>query len=272
MTPGEIERTCEKIKHHLAAAQRHKKAGDHDRMRAEAETAAALFEPVLKAGDPLRRFESLRAAFLSLGYSEEECQALLPSPRPLAGMKKSKKGGTARMAETTKRQSQSATESRNVPDAPDFFQQEDEAALREQAQWLDEKLGLDSRFLSKVLHEDEGKIKNWKQEHGHLPTDSEEILSGLWRVVMHLLSHYNNEEQRVRQLLEQRLPASLPTPPETFPTQAVSPLYPPWLGFPSLKSYLEEHGVNAINQVDKWIMLLRFGDPYSTTSEEATWP
>jgi hypothetical protein len=158
----------------------------------------------------------------------------------------------------------------NTQDTPDYFQQEDGTALRQRAQWLDDKLGLDSHFLSKVLHEQEATINAWRKKGAPLPAPSEDILRELWRVVLHLLSHYNNEEQRVRQLLEQTIPESPQPKAAPAPVERASRLFPPWF-HSSLKSHLEARGVDAIAEVNHWVMSLRFGDSYATSPKATTW-
>src|SRR5579863_9631751 len=112
-------------------------------------------------------------------------------------------------------------------DTPDFFQQDDETALRERAQWLDDNLGLDCNFLSKLLHENEAKIIAWRNKGDRLSAASELVFRDLWHVVLHLLSHYNNDEQGVRKLLEQIIPAG-PTQAGGPNVETASPLCPPW--------------------------------------------
>jgi len=138
---------------------------------------------------------------------------------------------------------------------PDFFQEETEPALRSRAEWLDDKLGLDSRFLSKVLKEPEATVTRWINRRSHLGSDSKGIFQEFWYVILHLLSHYNNDEKRVRQLFEHLVPSNAREVP--------SPLAPPWSGS-TLKRYLEDRGVKAVKEVNEWIMSFRFGDPYST--------
>ena len=153
--------------------------------------------------------------------------------------------------------------------APDFYQLEDEAALRERAGWLDSKLGLDNEFLAKMLQQSEKSVSAWRRNKvAQLPLGGPKILRELWHAVMHLLSYFNNEENRVRQLLVETIPAGATTQSELISVENPSPFYPPWIGS-SMKSYLESQGAEGIAEVNHWIMSIRFGNPYSTISKEA---
>src|SRR5712691_2923363 len=130
---------------------------------------------------------------------------------------------------------------------PDFFQEEGDQALRSQAKWLGKNLGLDVRFLAKLLHEKESKIKNWIAEIDHLPSANAEILIELWSVVSHLLTWYNYDNNRLRNLLEQRVSHD--------EKSKYSPLRLPWANS-SIRTFLETNGVEGIRDVNNWVMLL----------------
>ncbi len=140
---------------------------------------------------------------------------------------------------------------------PDFFQSDDEESLRSRAKWLDTELGLDTLFLSKVINMDLSELKEWRNKATHMTPTSQKNLSALWHVVLHLLSHFNNEPDRLRRLFEEQVSADA----AKFPRH---PLSPPWIHSPSLKDYMKSHGVKTIDHVNRWIMSLRFGDPYSS--------
>lgn len=140
---------------------------------------------------------------------------------------------------------------------PDFFRDESDAALRSQAKWLEQSLGLDTAFLAKVLHEKESLIAVWKQ-HGDLPPESAAVFQELWRMVLHLLSFYDRDEQRLRHLLGQAI--------DMREKQIASMLLlPPWCGT-SLRTFLEVHGLEAVQKINRWLMSVRFGEPYAALS------
>jgi hypothetical protein len=137
---------------------------------------------------------------------------------------------------------------------PDYFQQTTATALRSQARWLDDRLELDGSFLAKTLRLSESRILAWKNKTATLPSTKEKVFCELWRVVLHLMSHYNFEETLVKTLFR-----------DSIRVQAASPLMPPWAGM-SLQMFLEEHGAEAVREVHRWVLSLRFGDPYSHAS------
>lgn len=142
---------------------------------------------------------------------------------------------------------------------PDFFQNEDEESLRSRAQWLDKELGLDTVFLSKVMEMREAKIREWRNKAVHLTLNDQERFSALWYVILHLLSHFNYEPSRVRKLFEEEVSPNVAKMPR-------HPLSPPWIRYSSLKDYMKSCGVEAVNDVNRWITSLRFGNHYSTSS------
>lgn len=137
---------------------------------------------------------------------------------------------------------------------PDFFQREDAEALRFQAEWLNDHLGLGDSFLSRLLCETESVIEAWKSANFCLQPSAEQTFRDFWAVILHLLSHYNFDETLVRSLLD-----------DSIGPLAAAPLRPPWAGS-SLRAFLEEHPSKAIDEVNRWIMSFRFGDPYVCSS------
>jgi hypothetical protein len=137
---------------------------------------------------------------------------------------------------------------------PDYFQEETEAALREQVAWLIGQVGLDDAFFARLLRRDRATIDAWRASRGPLPENDEQILRDLWHTTLHLLSFLNFQEPRVRDLFRHLLPA--PRRGEG------SPLAPPWSGS-TLRDFLESGGAEAISQLDRWVTGLRFGDPYA---------
>jgi hypothetical protein len=72
MMDATTERTYEQIKRSVARAEQYQREGDVAGMEREAETAAALFEPILtNKKDPLGLLLSFREKMRSFGYEEE---------------------------------------------------------------------------------------------------------------------------------------------------------------------------------------------------------
>jgi hypothetical protein len=136
---------------------------------------------------------------------------------------------------------------------PDYFQEETEDALREQAEWLVREVGVDDSFFAHLLRTDAATFAAWRASLATLPPEDEGVLHSLWHTTLHLLSFLGSREDSLRDLFQRSLPAPGPG--------RESPLAPPWSGF-TLKSFLETGGVEAIDQVDHWVTGLRFGDHY----------
>ncbi len=115
---------------------------------------------------------------------------------------------------------------------PAFFQEEDEPALRSQAQWLEQHLGLSDEFFARFLRIAESSFPDWKLERAPLSPDRQDALRGLWRTVLHLRSFTDYDDQRIRGLLERQMPVE-------NEWDRRHPLDPPWSGS-SLRFYLEE--------------------------------
>jgi hypothetical protein len=137
---------------------------------------------------------------------------------------------------------------------PDFFQEETEAARREQVGWLMRVVGVDDSFFGHLLRTDPATFGAWRTSRAFLSAEDEQTLRELWDTTLHLLSFLGFQEDRVRDLFQGFLPA--PRRGEG------SPLAPPWRGT-TLRDFLETGGLEAIYQVDRWVTGLRFGDPYA---------
>ncbi len=141
----------------------------------------------------------------------------------------------------------------SVP-VPDYFQGEDECAIRSQVDWLDRQLGLANRFFAGYLRIDEESVRCWRDEHMPLPPANQSELRDLWQTLLHLFSFLNFDELRIRQMLEHVVPSDSKTTPNS--------LTPPWLGG-TLKDYLEKLGPRGLAEVERWVTSFRFGDPYA---------
>ena len=137
---------------------------------------------------------------------------------------------------------------------PDFFQEETESALREQVEWFVREVGVDDTFFGRLLRREPATFAEWRVSRAPLSPDDVQTLRDLWHTNLHLLSFLNFQEARVRELFQQFLPA--PRRGEG------SPLAPPWSGS-TLRGFLESGGANAVDQVNRWVTGLRFGDPYA---------
>jgi hypothetical protein len=144
---------------------------------------------------------------------------------------------------------------------PDFFQDESEAALHSQVEWQEQHLGLGKEFFAKLLRVDPGLFSSWAKGAGALTRDKVDVLRDWWRTVLHLLSFQNFDGEKARALLERK---AAPGPrAEQFVFS------PPWSGS-SLKEYLEDHGPEAIPEVNRWVESFRFGDPYASPPKGRT--
>lgn len=146
---------------------------------------------------------------------------------------------------------------------PDFFQEESEAALLSQAQWLGSELGLGNEFLTRFLRVEEGSVDRWRSGSFSLPAQEQTALHELWDAVLHLLSFQHFDTERVRDMLDV-------TAGDT-PEAAASPFAPPWVDS-SMKEYLESGGRAAAKDVTRWVTSFRFGDPYAVCAKGVSCP
>src|SRR5260370_27189425 len=146
---------------------------------------------------------------------------------------------------------------------PDFFQEDSEDALRSRVQWLEAEVGLGDACFTRMLQADEGTFAGWKEQRAALPRGELLGLQEVWEVMMHLLSFVNFDSGRARRLLEH-------VPPTAAREQGASQA-PPWAGS-SIKTYLETHGPDAIDGVNRWVTSFRFGSPFLTPEREVSCP
>src|ERR1700730_4565939 len=144
---------------------------------------------------------------------------------------------------------------------PDFFQDESDEALRSQVEWQEQHLGLGDRVFARLLREDQRRFSSCARNAEALARDKEDVLRDWWRTVLHLLSFQNFDEEQVRALLEQTAP--------TGPQARQSVFSPPW-SMSSLNEYLENHGSDAIPEVNRWVESFTFGDPYAPSPKGNT--
>src|SRR5205085_5932652 len=115
----------------------------------------------------------------------------------------------------------------------DYFQEETEDALRSQIDWQMRALGVDDSFFVRVLRNDANRFAAWRASRTVLPPEAQQTLLRLWQTTLHLLSFLGFQEDQLRQLYEQFMPA--PKRGEG------APVAPPWTNC-TLKSFLELGG------------------------------
>jgi len=150
-----------------------------------------------------------------------------------------------------------------TPPVPDYFQEDNEDALRSRVQWLEAEVNLGGPFLAGLLRMEEGVFTRWRERRATL---SREELLGLreaWEMMMHILSFVNFDSGRARRLLEHVPPAAS--------RQRGASQAPPWAGS-SIKTYLEAHGPSAVDDVNRWVTSFRFGAPTLTPELEVPCP
>jgi hypothetical protein len=146
---------------------------------------------------------------------------------------------------------------------PDYFQEDNEDALRSRMQWLEAEVGFGDPFFAGLLKMDEGTFAGWKEQRTDLPRAELLALRELWDMLMHVLSFVNFDSGRARRLLEHVPPAA------SRPAGASEAL--PWAGS-SIKTYLETHGPGAVEDVNRWVTSFRFGAPSLTPEPEVPCP
>ena len=125
---------------------------------------------------------------------------------------------------------------------------------RSRVGWLAAQAGFEDAFFSRYLRVNETAFRQWLNHSAPLPPGADVDLRALWRTVQHLLSFLNFDSQRVKTLLQHRVPGVTPG--------QVTNVAPPWAGS-SLIDYLNEHGAHVLPEIDRWVTALRFGDPYA---------
>jgi hypothetical protein len=144
------------------------------------------------------------------------------------------------MTEGSKRERMSAV--------PAFFQEHSVQAMRQQAAWLIDRIGVDDAFFARLTRSTSEDFSRWRRGLVDVPT-VEVVLRDLWRTVLHLLSLLNFDSGQVAELFE-----------SVASGQAQSTSAAPWQGS-TLRRYLETGGAEAIAKVESWVTGLKFGDP-----------
>jgi hypothetical protein len=134
-----------------------------------------------------------------------------------------------------------------------FFQEDTEAALMQQVEWLQKHAQLSDQFFLNVLRVDERIFSRWRTGDEALSEDLREHLREFWQMTLHILSFVNFDLRLLKMMLEHSI--------GTRGGSVKSALDPPWIGT-SLRAYLETNGIAGTQKVNQWVQTMRFGDPY----------
>jgi hypothetical protein len=146
---------------------------------------------------------------------------------------------------------------------PDYFQEDNEDALRSRVKWLGAEVGLGDPFFAKLLRTEQETFTRWKEDRAALAPGELLGLREVWEMMMHIFSFVNFDSDRARLLLEHV--------PSAASRKAGTSHAPPWAGS-SIKTYLETHGPGAVDDVNCWITSFRFGAPSLTPEQEVPCP
>ena len=134
-----------------------------------------------------------------------------------------------------------------------FFQEDTEAALMQQVEWLQKNAQLSDQFFLNLLRVDERIFSRWRVGDEVLSEHLREHLREFWQMTLHILSFVNFDLRLLKMMLEHSIDAKLGSARSAFD--------PPWLGT-SLRAYLETNGIAGARKVNQWVQTMRFGDPY----------
>lgn len=137
---------------------------------------------------------------------------------------------------------------------PDFFQENDEDALRSQVDWLVRSIGADDKFFAAVLGISDDQFAQWRAAQCSLGAQERETLNSIWQTVLHLMSFLNMDASRLWLLFDSTLPPV--TKKERVSIAA------PWAGS-SLRVFLDGKSGPGVEAVRRWVTGLRFGNPYA---------
>ncbi len=134
---------------------------------------------------------------------------------------------------------------------PSFFHDETESALISRVAWLENEAGVSDAFFSHMLKIDQKTFSRWKNKEGVLSEEPRANLQEFWQATLHILSLFNFDSERLRNMLEQYAEKQ----------EWKTPLDPPWTGT-SLREYLESQGPSSIKKVSQWAEAIRFAQSY----------
>jgi len=134
-----------------------------------------------------------------------------------------------------------------------FFQEDTEAALMHQVEWLQKYAQLSDQFFLNLLRVDERLFSHWRIGDEDLSEDVRGHLREFWQMTLHILSFVNFDLRLLKMMLEHSVDAKVGAVSSAFD--------PPWLGT-SLRAYLETNGIAGARKANQWVQTMRFGDPY----------
>jgi hypothetical protein len=133
---------------------------------------------------------------------------------------------------------------------PSFFLETSNEALIDQVRWLRKTAGISGDFFVDLLKMNEEHITAWMQRKKPLSPHNRETLQSLWKLMLHLLSLFDYDVERVTKALE--IVAKADSELGKRPA-------PPWLGL-SIRAYIAKRGRPAIEETCRWVEGLRFAD------------
>jgi hypothetical protein len=132
-----------------------------------------------------------------------------------------------------------------------FFQEDTDAALIQQVEWLEKYAQFPYQFFLNLLEVDQRAFFRWRNGEGELSKDAQDGLKEFWQMILHILSFTNFDLNLFKMMIEYHL--------ESKPESVNSAFDPPWLGT-SLSDYLQIHGIAGTRKVNQWVQTMRFGD------------
>lgn len=146
---------------------------------------------------------------------------------------------------------------------PWFFQSDAESAMKEQINWLTERLGLDDHFFSKLLNMEVNEFRKWRNENNVLSQETKNMLREFWQMILHLLSYLSFDTELVQTMLSSE---------DKRERRSIRlPFDPPWIGT-SIKEYLKASGPAGISEVSRWVLSFRFADRHQIDTQNRACP
>jgi hypothetical protein len=139
---------------------------------------------------------------------------------------------------------------------PDFFQKQDEEALRNQVIWAIEHFGFDREFYERFLAIDRRTFDHWRSSEGELTDHQRNLLNELWILSRHLYSYCDYNETYFKEFF-----ISEHNYDPYDPQQRYSPFTPPWAG-QSVRSYIALGHLPAVQKVNDWLDFNLSGNLY----------
>lgn len=132
-----------------------------------------------------------------------------------------------------------------------FFNDDNIEAVRSQVQWFQHAFRVSDDFFVELLNIERREFTDWEKENGFLSKDKQDLLREFWQMTLHLMSFYDYDMVRLRELFQY----------QTERASSQSQFAPPWAGS-SLRNYLAKTGPRSIREVGLWIQALRYANWY----------